>query len=88
MYINPEIRRKWQARPSQYVSLSSPKVENSDVYLYFSIICMGVLLACLSVEHVSAVLTKVKVIEGIKVTKDYELPWSVIWKTPRWLNPG
>lgn len=86
--MNTEIRRKWQARPSQYVSLSLPKVEGSDVCLYFSIICMGVLLACLSVGHVFAVLTKAKVIDGIKVKKDCELPRSVIWKTPRWLNPG
>lgn len=38
---------------------------------------MGVLLACLSVEHVSAVLTKVKVIEGIKVTKVLKLQRTV-----------
>ena len=88
MHINPEIRRKWQAKPSQYVSLSLPNVEGSDVYLYFSVICMGVLLACPSVGHVFAILTRAKIIDGIKVTKDCELPRSVIWKTPCWLNPG
>lgn len=78
MYVNKEIRRKWQARPSQYESITLPNVEGSDVYLYFSIIWMSVLLACLSVEHVYEVAPMTKVIDGTGVKEGCVLPWSVL----------
>ena len=78
MYVNKEIRRKWQARTSQYVSIILSNVEGSDVYLYFSIICMGVLLVCLSLECVHEVAAMTKVIDGTRDKEGSMLPWSVL----------